>query len=338
MNIQTKIYVSESHNPWFNLATEEWIFQDLNDVDQVLFLWRNSDTVVIGRSQNPWLECNLEKMKQDDVRLARRQSGGGAVYHDLGNTNFTFLSKKSGYDKKRNLSIITSALQSIGVDTEFSGRNDIVTCEAEPRKVSGNAFKEKADRAFHHGTLLLDADLTRLNDYLNPNKKKLEAKGVTSVRSRVTNLKQLHEAMTHDNVCEQIIAKFRQCYDSDVDITLLSPQQLQKIESLEKHYQHLQSWDWLYGQTLEFTHHFDCRFDWGVVDVQLVVKNGMIEQAKIYTDALQPEWLEEYALTLQSRSYDEPSIAVVSQMVFSHHSSEAPKINDFQEWFVQQIQ
>ncbi|MDF1654347.1 MAG: lipoate--protein ligase [Coxiellaceae bacterium] len=331
----TKIYISESHNPWFNLATEEWLFQDLQEVDQALFLWRNRDTVVIGRSQNPWLECNLEKMKQDDVHLARRQSGGGAVYHDLGNTNFTFLSKKSGYDKKRNLSIIIAALQSLGVDTEFSGRNDIVTCESDPRKVSGNAFKEKSDRAFHHGTLLLDANLTRLSDYLNPNKKKLQAKGIASVKSRVVNLSELNSAMTHDNVCERIISQFRQCYDSDVDITMLSPERLQLIETLDQHYQHLQSWDWLYGQTLEFTHHFDQRFEWGVVDVQLVIKNGVIEQAKIYTDALQPEWLESYAQALVSKTYGSAAIQVVGQIVFSQFPAEATKINDLQAWLIE---
>ncbi len=334
---RTKIYISESHDPWFNLATEEWLFQDLQDVEQALFLWRNRDTVVIGRSQNPWLECNLEKMKQDDVHLARRQSGGGAVYHDLGNTNFTFLSKKNVYDKKRNLSMIIAALQSLGVNTEFSGRNDIITCESQPRKISGNAFKEKADRAFHHGTLLLSADLTRLGDYLNPNKKKLEAKGIASVRSRVINLSELNPAMTHDNVSEQIIAQFRQCYDTDVEVTLLSPERLQQIEALEQHYQHLQSWDWLYGHTLEFTHHFDHRFDWGVVDVQLVVKNGVIEQAKIYTDALQSEWLDDYAEALVAKAYGPASIEVVGLVIFSKYPAEAVKVDEIQTWLKRSV-
>ncbi len=337
MNANTKIYISESHNPWFNLATEDWIFQDLNDVDHVLFLWRNCDTVVIGRSQNPWLECNLEKMERDSIHLARRQSGGGAVFHDLGNTNFTFLSKKSDYDKQRNLSIIIDALKSLGVETEFSGRNDIVTKAYEPRKISGNAFKEKADRAFHHGTLLLNADLTKLADYLNPNKKKLQAKGVMSVRSRVANLSDLNSAMTHDAVCEKIIDRFRKEYDSDVEVTLLSPEVLQQIEALDTHYQQLQSWDWLYGQTLQFTHQFDHRFEWGMVDVHLVVNNAVVEQAKLYTDAMHPDWLDQFAEALVDLPYSVESIDAVAQQVMQSHGDDAAAVGELSEWFKSNI-
>ena len=103
MSVPIKIYISESTDPWFNLATEDWLFHDNLGAEQILFLWRNQASVVIGRSQNPWVECHLEKMEADGVKLARRQSGGGAVFHDLGNTNFTFISKKPHYDKQKNI-------------------------------------------------------------------------------------------------------------------------------------------------------------------------------------------------------------------------------------------
>jgi len=288
-----KIYLSTSTDPWFNLATEEWLFQEMTQFEHVLFLWRNQETVVIGRSQNPWLECHLDNMKKDDITLARRQSGGGAVFHDLGNTNFTFLSKKSLYDKSHNLAIILKALQAVGVEAQDSGRNDIVVDTPDGvRKISGNAFKEKKDRAFHHGTLLVNADMNRLQNYLNPNKKKLEAKGVTSVRSRVTNVVDINPGITHELICDAIISEFNAAHQVSIEPEELLVSALNQKPGLNDYYKKMGDWDWLYGQTLPFTHHFSDRFSWGVVDLQLVVKNAVIQQVKIYTDSLEIDLFE----------------------------------------------
>ena len=187
-----RILKSAVTNPWFNLATEDWLFHTLGDIDEAdepsthtLFLWRNSETVVIGRAQNPWVECKVDKMAEDSVFLARRQSGGGAVFHDLGNTNFTFLSAKENYDQAANFTIIINALKSLGIDAELSGRNDM---QVGTRKISGSAFKHTSERSFHHGTLLVNANMQKLGDYLNPHPLKLKAKGIKSVRARVANL------------------------------------------------------------------------------------------------------------------------------------------------------
>ena len=183
-----RLLLSDSHDPWFNLAVEECIFRQMPATQRVLFLWRNADTVVIGRAQNPWKECNTRRMEEDNVRLARRSSGGGAVFHDLGNTCFTFMAGKPEYDKTVSTAIVLEALNSLGITAEASGRNDlIVKTEEGDRKVSGSAYRETKDRGFHHGTLLLNADLSRLANYLNPDKKKLQAKGITSVRGRLPN-------------------------------------------------------------------------------------------------------------------------------------------------------
>ncbi|XNN29205.1 lipoate--protein ligase [Escherichia coli] len=192
-----RLLISDSYDPWFNLAVEECIFRQMPATQRVLFLWRNADTVVIGRAQNPWKECNTRRMEEDNVRLARRSSGGGAVFHDLGNTCFTFMAGKPEYDKTISTSIVLNALNALGVSAEASGRNDLVVKTVEgDRKVSGSAYRETKDRGFHHGTLLLNADLSRLANYLNPDKKKLAAKGITSVRSRVD---QPHRAAAGDN-------------------------------------------------------------------------------------------------------------------------------------------
>ncbi|BFO09818.1 hypothetical protein GGER_23280 [Serratia rubidaea] len=146
---------------------------------KILFLWRNAETVVIGQSQNPWKECNTRRMEQDGIRLARRSSGGGAVFHDLGNTCFTFMAGKPGYDKSVSTQIILQALATLGIRATASGRNDLVIdTAAGPRKISGSAYRETQDRGFHHGTLLLNADLNRLADYLNPDEKNCRPKAL----------------------------------------------------------------------------------------------------------------------------------------------------------------
>ncbi len=131
-----RLLISDSYDPWFNLAVEECIFRQMPATQRVLFLWRNADTVVIGRAQNPWKECNTRRMEEDNVRLARRSSGGGAVFHDLGNTCFTFMAGKPEYDKTISTSIVLNALNALGVSAEASGRNDLVVKTAEgDRKV-----------------------------------------------------------------------------------------------------------------------------------------------------------------------------------------------------------
>ncbi len=218
-----RLLISDSYDPWFNLAVEECIFRQMPATQRVLFLWRNADTVVIGRAQNPWKECNTRRMEEDNVRLARRSSGGGAVFHDLGNTCFTFMAGKPEYDKTISTSIVLNALNALGVSAEASGRNDLVVKTAEgDRKVSGSAYRETKDRGFHHGTLLLNADLSRLANYLNPDKKKLAAKGITSVRSRVTNLTELLPGITHEQVCEAISEAFFAHYGERTEAEIIS--------------------------------------------------------------------------------------------------------------------
>lgn len=173
-----RLLISDSYDPGLT-AVEECIFRQMPATQRVLFLWRNADTVVIGRAQNPWKECNTRRMEEDNVRTARRSSGGGAVFHDLGNTCFTFMAGKPEYDKTISTSIVLNALNSLGVTAEASGRNDLVVKTPEgDRKVSGSAYRETMDRGFHHGTLLLNADLSRLANYLNPDKKKLGPKAL----------------------------------------------------------------------------------------------------------------------------------------------------------------
>jgi len=153
-----KVYESMSNDPFFNLATEDWLLRE-GDFSHTLFLWRNAPTIVIGRHQNPYKECLLQKMDEKGITLARRHSGGGAVYQDLGNSIFTFISPQNEFSKEKNSQIIINALATFNIKAEASGRNDILV---DGLKVSGSAYKIQPPRALHHGTLLIDTNLDDL--------------------------------------------------------------------------------------------------------------------------------------------------------------------------------
>ena len=232
-----RILVSDTFDPAFNLATEDYIFRDMNPDEPVLFLWRNEKTVVIGRFQNPWTECHTQKIEEDGITLVRRQSGGGAVYHDLGNTNFTFMSSRATYDKEANSKLIIEALSYFGVTAFTSGRNDILATTSDgDKKISGSAFKETKDRCFHHGTLLIDADLSKLANYLNPHQKKLVSKGITSVRARVINLVEINPTITHETLSEKIIELFQQFHQTNAVVEHLSRHELEKSPQMMEYF------------------------------------------------------------------------------------------------------
>lgn len=339
MNSQkARIFLSDTFDPWFNLATEDWIFNDMDARTQILYLWRNQNTVVIGRFQNPWRECHTAKMEQDGIKLARRQSGGGAVFHDLGNTNFTFLSGKESFDRSKNNEIITKAIGQFGIKAYASGRNDILIDDDEgPKKISGSAFKEKKDRSFHHGTLLINADLTRLGNYLSPSKKKLVGKGIQSVRSRVTNLQFHNPDLNHDSLCRAIIEEFRSFHQTDCEVELLDHEWLKSIKPLNDYYEHLKDWNWRFGETPKFTHHLFNRFDWGEIDIHLDTHKGVINQAKIFSDTLHPELVEEMARLFPGNLYNQKGMEEVTEKLSQSLPFLADEISELRQWLIEQI-
>lgn len=333
MTIATRVFISQSTQPWFNLAVEDAIFRNMPANQRVLFLWRNADTVVIGRAQNPWKECNTGKMEQDGITLARRQSGGGAVFHDLGNTNFTFMAGKPEYDKTVSTHIVLQALSTLGIEAKATGRNDlVVTVGEDERKFSGSAYRETMDRGFHHGTLLLNADLTRLANYLNPDKKKLEAKGITSVRSRVTNLNAVTPSIDHDTVCEAIKEAFFTHYGERVEVEHISPDNLPDLPGFSEKYAHQSSWAWNFGNTPQFMHSIDARFSWGGVELHLDVKKGRIEAVKTYTDSLDPTPIEQLESRLIGAEYTPDAINTVINHTIQCSPEYQGMLDDIKTW------
>ena len=332
--MKLRILKSAVTNPWFNLATEDWIFQALDSQSHTLFLWRNSETVVIGRSQNPWVECKTDKMNEDNVYLARRQSGGGAVFHDLGNTNFTFLSPKDDYDQTANFTIIINALKKLGIDATLSGRNDI---QVEDKKISGSAFKHSSDRSFHHGTVLVNADMQKLGDYLNPHPLKLKAKGIKSVRARVANLTEFNENINHEVLSDAIIEAFCEYYGqkvADVTVEELDEATLAQEPHLNKFYQQMADWDWRFGKTPEFSHHLETRFDWGLIDLHLDVKQAVIEDVVIFSDALNVELIDTLKEALTGVKYNKEAISTKLAALSEAQTEMASQVADFSAWLV----
>lgn len=321
-----KVFTAEHHDPWFNLATEDWLFKSFPEDHHVLFLWRNKPCIVIGRFQNPWNECNLQAMEADQVVLARRQSGGGAVYHDLGNTNFTFMSPRESYDKERNFSIIIRALARFGVTAEQSGRNDILV---DQRKVSGSAFRMATKKAFHHGTLLISADMAKLPGYLTPDKQKLQSKGVRSVASRVANLSEFNPAITHESLCEAIIETFFETYGTRCEVEDLTIERLSREQSLYETYATYSDWQWRFGNTPSFAHPVSKRFPWGKITMDFDVQDARIKQVAIASDSLSVELIEFLQRVLPGIPYQPEAIhAVLTEQAKTHDEEVRAMVED----------
>ncbi len=283
--MEKKAYIvsTDTVDPYHNLALEEQLLCRVAPGEIILYLWQNAHTVVIGRNQNPWAECRTSLLQEEGGSLARRLSGGGAVYHDLGNLNFTFICREEDYDLHKQLSVIQEACALAGIRTDFSGRNDLL---ADGRKFSGNAFYHKKGAAYHHGTLLVETDLTKLGRYLSPPKAKLESKGISSVRSRVINLKELSPTLTCQTMKTYMVQAFSQVYSLTPQPLQLSEADLQAITLLQDKYQ---SQQWLFGKPMPFSYTLEEHFSWGHLVLQLQVEGGIIQAVNAYTDAMDAE-------------------------------------------------
>ena len=277
---QIKLYESNSFDPYLNLATEQYLMETVEEDACILFLWQNQNTVVIGKNQNAWKECRTALLHEEGGIIARRLSGGGAVFHDLGNLNFTFLMPQSEYNLDRQFSVIAEAMAILGLDAERSGRNDMLV---NGRKFSGNAFYKNGKQAYHHGTLLVDVDMDKLSRYLNPSKAKLQSKGVDSVRSRVVNLQDLNPCITIDSLKSAMAVAFSKVYSLPcvtLEETVLDHQVIASLR------QRNASWEWNFGQKLPFSVEMEGRFPWGGIQIGLQVENGIVTSSKVYSDSM----------------------------------------------------
>lgn len=309
--------VSNQTEPYWNIAVEQWLVECADAV--TLYLWRNRRTVVIGQNQNPYSEVNVEALDADGGFLMRRKTGGGAVYHDDGNLNFSFVVPKALYDQQRQFSVIQRAVESFGLHTELSGRNDIL---AEGRKFSGNAFSKGRVNDLHHGTLLISGDMSDLARYLKPKPAKLQKHGVQSVRSRVVNLAELNLDITPESIVPRLKKAFVEEYGGDcMDVAFDDIISCDEVRAIHDHFA---SDEWKFGRWQTFTAQRSAQFDWGGVEMALTVDEarGIITDVQIASDALDLAALDEARRLLIGASVslcpnsDNPIVADIISLVY----------------------
>ena len=311
-----KLFRYDSVDPYLNLAIEQHLLETVEEGTCILYLWQNQNTVVIGRNQNAWKECRTSLLEEEGGYLARRLSGGGAVFHDLGNLNFTFLVNEEDYDLDRQLTVIQTACRALGLTAERSGRNDVLV---DGRKFSGNAFYHSRGKAYHHGTLLVHTDGEKLARYLSPSKAKLQAKGVDSVRSRVVNLAELVPGLTCSRMAEEMTAAFGRVYGLPVQELSADGLDWGYIESLRARNA---GRDWLYGPRLPLSFECEERFDWGSVQLQLQVESGVVVQAKVYSDAMDWDIAPELERVLTGSEFSQDALCARIRSGLDQHTGD----------------
>lgn len=299
--LKTKVIRSSCYDPWYNMAVEEYLLNHVSENEVILYLWQVETTVMIGKHQNPWKECRCRELEEDGGKLARRISGGGAVFQDLGTLMFTFILDRELYDLEKQLQTVLSAVKQFGVNAEFSGRNDLTV---GGKKFSGSAFSFKAKSALHHGTLLINTDLTKLSRYLKVSKEKIASKGVDSVQARVSNLSSINPDITINAMIKSLEESFKAFYDGEVEEIQVD----RTLEEIEELYQKHASWEWRYGETPDFDISFRNRFAWGEIEIGLTVEEGLITKAVIYSDALDCGLVEELSAALQGHPFRKDAI------------------------------
>ncbi len=274
-----KIVINENTSLSFNMAAEEYLMKHFED--DIFMLWRAKRSVLIGKNQNSLAEINYDYVKENDIDVVRRLSGGGTVFCDLGNTNFAFIvtDRESFSDFRKFTTPILEVLQNLGVNAEFSGRNDLTI---EGKKFSGNAQYKYKDRLLHHGTLLFSSDLGDLTKSINPPKIKYESKGISSVKSRVTNI----SAHLKDDID---IMTFRSLINDHIKSTVVDAEYydftkediiaIKKIET-----ERFTTWDWNYGNSPKYKGNQSNKFAGGVVEVFYETKKGVFTGVKFYGD------------------------------------------------------
>ncbi len=293
---------SEGTDPYLNIALEEQLLAGMEHSARVLYLWQNAKTVVIGRNQCAWRECSVEALRADGGTLARRLSGGGAVYHDLGNLNFTFLYPREEEDIPRQTGVVARAVGSFGLNAIQTGRNDI---EIGGRKFSGNAFYASGGRAFHHGTVMIGVERRPLDRYLQVDPGKYQSKGVPSVRARVVNLAELLPGLTVNDMKKALRQAFEAEYGA---VSAEVPGERLCREEIERRRERFADWKWVYGQPIAFTWAGENRFGWGSLRAELKVSGGDIADCRFYSDAMSTGIFERAAELLAGCPFDRETV------------------------------
>lgn len=297
-----KYIVNTSNDPAYNVALEAYAFQKLTDIDEIFILWINEPAIIIGRHQNTIQEINKEFIDKNGIHVVRRLSGGGAVYHDLNNLNYTIISnntQEGAFDFQTFSKPVIDALAKLGVKAEFTGRNDL---EINGQKFAGNAQAYYKGRMMHHGCLLFDVDMSVLGQALKVSKDKIESKGIKSVRARVTNIvDHLSDKITVQEFSDAILAQMKEEYP-EMDEYVLSDAELSEIQAMRDN--QFATWDWTYGKAPEYTIERGVRYPAGKITTYANVENSTIKSVKIFGDFFGVKPVDDIEKMLEGVRYD----------------------------------
>ncbi|MDR3190934.1 MAG: lipoate--protein ligase [Lactobacillaceae bacterium] len=275
-----KYLINDSHDAYFNIAMDTWMLRNLKQAEPIFRLWQNDRSIIVGKNQNTFAEINQEYVDEHDIKVVRRMTGGGAVYHDLQNINFTFIvpvADPSKVNFKEFVQPMVDALHDIGVPAEINGRNDLLL---DGKKISGNAQRYERGYLIHHGTLMFDVDVETMVRSLNVADEKFISKAAKSVRSRVGNIKAF---AGQNSVLDFLAVVQTRLADGDSEL-VLDASQLAEIEQLRD--EQFSQWAWNYGQSPEFTYNKHERFDAGTIELHANVEAGIIQAIRFTGDYL----------------------------------------------------
>ncbi|XP_070252770.1 lipoyl amidotransferase LIPT1, mitochondrial [Myotis yumanensis] len=280
------ILQSVSNDVYQNLALEDWIHDHVNlESKPILLFWRNSPSVVIGRHQNPWQECNLNLMREKGVKLARRKSGGGTVYHDMGNINLTFFTTKKMYNRMENLKLVVRALNAVQpqLDVQPTKRFDLLL--DGQFKISGTASKIGRTTAYHHCTLLYSTDETLLSSLLKSPYQGIKSNATASIPSVVKSLSEKDPTLTSEILTDAIAAEYAAFHHIENQINLINPADETRFPGINSKARELQTWEWIYGKTPKFSivTSFNVLHEQSLLEIKVLIdiKKGRIEICNI---------------------------------------------------------
>jgi lipoate-protein ligase A len=315
------IYTIETDetNPYRNIALEALLLEVVQPETCILYFWQNRHSVIIGRNQNAWKECRVEKLEASGGFLARRLSGGGAVYHDLGNLNFTFLVPREDYNAEKQSEVILRAVQKAGIEAQKTGRNDI---ETDGRKFSGNAYYLTGKNYYHHGTLLVNADLNAAAEYLSVQTDKIKAKGVDSVRKRIINLSECRPDLTIVNLKKFLAAAFDEVYA--LRSSPLDPQSIDRarFSALENQFADP---EWKYGKNPPFRFESSGRFPWGGVEIRIDAMENRINEVCVFSDAMDEAFILSLPVSLKGASFTRQGVQTALTTSFTASAGTASR-------------
>ncbi|NLE03312.1 MAG: lipoate--protein ligase [Crenarchaeota archaeon] len=303
------LYIENSNiNPYYNLALEEYLFT-ASGVNEYFMLWQNYDSIIVGRFQNSAEEINAEFVKEHGIKVVRRLTGGGAVYHDLGNLNYTFIMNMSAADENAGFRFeyfshyIRDALARYGVQTEFNSRNDITV---DGQKFSGNSEYSKGGRILHHGTILFDSDLNIMNTALKPSDAKFKSGSTKSVRSRVTNISPF---LPHETTIEDFKKTLKRIVFADNCITPYFFDSSERSAVTKLSHEKYATWGWNYGKSPRHNVVKKGKCDGGIVEIFADVQNGIINSFDVCGDFFVKEGFMDAVAGFNGIKYEESSIA-----------------------------